>query len=265
MKKKSKHLSFKTALFKGAYVHNTVLTGLAGLCPIAAVCVNTKIALLISAMFSLILIVCEVISSAFFKKTSRWIRVCIYALISGLLLLLPMLMLEDQAASALGVYLPLLCVSGVIVIRCEKFAVRTTVYNAFVDSVASCVGFTAVALTVGTLREIISTGKILGIQTHIPNISAIAMPFGGLLILGFAAAFHKWSIMKFFPKEIVDTFDMKSAQEIPVIKDPGLKISTERKQSKKLSQDNEEYLKIRPRYSIEDIDADDVKSTEVKQ
>lgn len=260
--KKKKRLSLKTALFKGAYVHNTVLTCLAGICPIAAVCVSAKNALWLSLIFSFVLIMCEVSASLFLKRFSRWVRVCLYALVSSAALILPMFAMDDKTVSSFGVYLPLLCVSGVIVIRCEKFAVRTSVYNSFIDSVASSVGFSGVAIIVGIVRELISTGKILGIDTSAPTIPAIAMPFGGFLILGFATAVHKWSVIKFHPNEIVDTFNMSGAEEKPVFKDPGLGAKKAREYTKKLSEEKEEYEKIRPRYSIEDIEIENDKSTE---
>ncbi|MGN1418659.1 MAG: Rnf-Nqr domain containing protein [Acutalibacteraceae bacterium] len=253
-KKSSGRLSLKTALFKGAYIHNPVLTSLVGLCPIAAVAINFKNALYLSLAYLLVITVSEVLASAVFKRFSRWVRICLYAVVSCAVLLPVFLKINAQTASAFGVYLPLLCVSGVTVIRCEKFAVRTTVYNSFIDSVACAVGYGAVSIAVGLIRGFLASGKIFSFNTHFPSNTSIAMPFGAFVVLGFLAALHKWSVMKFFPNELVDTFNLSSAFEKPVFKDPGLGAGEEHRKTRKLEEDMEEYDKIRPRYSIEDID-----------
>lgn len=254
MAEKRKNLSFKTALFKGAYVHNTVLTTLTGLCPVAAVCTSVKNALWLSAVFAVILVLCEVMASVLLRRLDRWLRVGLYALISSVALLIPMIFMDEKTSAAFGVYLPLLCVSGVIVIRCEKFAVRTTGLNSLTDALAGAVGFSAVALLTAVIRELIATGKVFGIDTGLPVISAAAMPFFGFLVIGFLAAAHKWSVRTFFPDEITDTFGMSKAFHKPVLKDPGIKLNVKDRAEKALQQEKEDEGVLRPRYSIEELD-----------
>ena len=255
MAEKRKRLSFKTALFKGAYVHNTVLTTLTGLCPVAAVCTSIKNALWLSGIFAVILILCEVFASVLLKRLDRWLRVGLYALISSVALLIPMLFMDEKTSASFGVYLPLLCVSGVIVIRCEKFAVKTSGYNSFIDALAGSIGFFAVALLTGVIRELMGTGKILGIDTGLPVISSVTMPFFGFLIIGFIAAMHKWSVKTFFPDEITDTFGMSKAFDKPVLKDPGLKTGKIKVVKKGAEAEGAEDEIFRPRYSVEELDA----------
>lgn len=254
MSKKSKKLSIRTALFKGAYVHNTVLTTLTGLCPVAAVCTSIKNSLWLSLVFSVILVLCEVAASVFLKKFDRWLRVGFYTLISSVALIIPMVFMDEKTSAAFGVYLPLLCVSGVIVIRCEKFAVRTTAYNSLIDAIASGIGFFAVAFITGMLREIVATGGISGIDTGIPVIPQVTMPFCGFLIIGFLAAVHKWSVRTFFPDEITDTFGMSKAFDKPVLKDPGLHSGKNKTVVRTGDADKTDMENIRPRYSIEEVE-----------
>ena len=75
MNKRKKHLSFKTALFKGAYVHNTLLTMLTGICTVAAGCTSVKNALWLSLIFSGIIILCETLASSLLKGLDRWLRI----------------------------------------------------------------------------------------------------------------------------------------------------------------------------------------------
>lgn len=252
--KKTQHLKFSTALFKGGYIHNPLLTQLSGLCPIIMAATTFKNALYLSAVFALLLTVNEILASAFFKNISRWVRVCIYTVISALTLCLILSRLNPDTVSALGVYLPLLCVNAITVIRCEKFAIRTGVINSVFDAAATSIGFAAVAVTVGLIRQIIASGSIFSLQTPFKN-PGIIMPFAGLAVLGFLAAFHKWTVMKFYPNELVDTFSLADAFEKPVLTDPGLNTKKEREHKKQFREDRQEFDRIRPRYSIEDVES----------
>lgn len=253
-KKKSKsqsgRLKFKTALFKGAYVHNPVLTSLLGLCSIAGAATDFKNSLILSLAFLFVIVINEIFASLFLKRFSRWVRVCAYSVVSSLILLVPMLFMSDETLSALGVYLPALCVSGVTVVRCEKFAVKVSAYNSFVDAVSCAVGYGAVCIVAGAVRGLLASQAVFGSAAS----SAFAMPFAAFLVLGLLAAVHKHSVTKFFPNEFVDTLSFSSAFEKPLLKDPGLGARAEREKGKELENEIREYDKIKPRYSIEDID-----------
>ena len=253
-KPKRKHLKFSTALFKGGYIHNPLLTQLLGLCPIIMAAISIKNALCLSAVFALLLVVNEVIASVFLKNMSRWVRVSLYTVISAGILALVLSKINQEATAALGVYLPLLCVNAIIVVRCEKFAIRTNVLNSVYDAVANSVAFLAVAFLVGLIRQVLSTGSLFGLQTPFKN-PGMAMPFAGLAVLGFLAAIHKWSVMKFYPNELVDTFSLKGAFEKPVLVDPGLNTKQEREHKRQFKEERQEFDRIRPRYSIEDVES----------
>ena len=62
---------------------------------------------------------------------------------------------------------------------------------------AASIGFTAVSVITGTVRELISYGTIFGKSvSHLPVFSGMALPFGGLLVIAFLAALQKWIIQK---------------------------------------------------------------------
>ncbi len=248
---------FSDALFKGGFIHNPVLTQVIGICPIIAAATTLKNGAIIAAVLSLALILCETFSSLFLKNVSRNLRICLYCLLASVPTLLSSEVLSDKTLSALGIFLPLLCVNGLIVIRCEKFAVRTNFKNAFFDALASSLGFTAVALAVGFFRELFAFGTVFSLKLFsLPTLSAFALPFGGLLILGFLAAAHKAVVLRFFKDELVDTFNFSKVFEKPVFKDPGLK---RKKQSEKVEIESVDLESIRPRYSEEKLKSGDEK------
>lgn len=226
MKTDKNNLKFSKVMLRGAFIYNPVLTQAIGICTIVAIGATAKISLIFSLILSALLIIMETLSSLALKKLSRWLRIAIYMLISTLLILPVSLFMDknySELSAAMGIFLPLLAVNSIIVIRCEIFAVNNNIRNSFFDAVAASVGFTAVSLIVGIIREILAYGSVFGkTVTGLPHLSGIALPFGGLLVLGFLAAFHKWIILKKFPRYSTNTFNLRTAFDTPVLIDEGI-------------------------------------------
>lgn len=224
-----RNLSFSKTMFNGAFIFNPVLTQAIGICTIAAIGTTLKLSLIFSLLLGLLLIIMELISSLILRKLSRWLRISAYMIIS-LLLLLPVMLYMDknfsELSAAMGIFLPLLAVNSIIVIRCEIFAVKNNLRNSFLDAFASAVGFAAVSIITGTARELMAYGTVLGKQvSHLPVLSGIALPFGGLITIGFLAALHKWFIQKKFPRYPTNTFNLRTAFDTPTFRNEGINVT----------------------------------------
>lgn len=226
MKTDKNNLKFSKVMLRGAFIYNPVLTQAIGICTIVAIGATAKISLIFSFILSALLIIMEILSSLVLKKLSRWLRIAVYMLISTLLILPVSIFMDknySELSAAMGIFFPLLAVNSIIVIRCEIFAVNNNVRNSFFDAVAASVGFTAVSLIVGIIREILAYGSVFGkTVTGLAHLSGIALPFGGLLIIGFLAAFHKWLILKKLPRYSTNTFNLRTAFDTPVLIDEGI-------------------------------------------
>lgn len=229
MKPENKNLKFSKVLFKGTFIYNPVLTQAIGICTIAAIGTTLKISIIYSLLISALIIFMEVFSSLILKKLSRWLRIAAYMLLSTLLLLPVILRIEETASdisAAMGIFLPLLAVNSIIVIRCEIFGVNNKVRNSFFDAVAASIGFTAVSLIIGAVRELMAFGTLFGkAVTKTPVFSGIALPFGGLITIGFLAALHKWIILKKFPRHPTNTFNLRTASDTPVLRNEGIRVT----------------------------------------
>lgn len=105
-----------------------------------------------------------------------------------------------------GIYLALTAANSIIALHCEKLAVKTDLRHAFFDSVATALGYAAVIIPVGALREMIGSSTIWGANIKVPmTFPAILMPFGGFLFLAFFAAALKALINKRFPEHSAET------------------------------------------------------------
>ena len=248
MKRNSPSLRLRAALFKGGFIHNPVLTQIIGICPILTAATTVRNALLISLILTAILLIAESFTSLFLKDTPRYVRLCFYTVISALCIVLAELGLSAffaDSTESIGIYLYLLSANALTVIRCEKFASRTTLKNSIVDALAEGIGYGAVAVIVGAIRELLAYGKVFS-EIQNESFSALNSPFFALIILGFLAALHRYIVIKYYPTEIADTFFMNEVWEKISIKDPGL--SKKKESSSSFSEDSVDS--IRPRHTL---------------
>ena len=189
----------------GGYIRNPVLVHVIGICPVAAAATSLFNSLVLSAVAVVSMILCEVFASLALKKCPRWVRVSIYIIIGSAVVFPVMYYLEKAEApvfTSLGIYLPLMAMSSINSVHCEKYAVKHSVKESFFDAVATSIGYCAVLILVGTVREILGGGKIAGFDIpHFSGFSGFLMPFGGLLLIGFIAALHKSAVIKKYPKQ----------------------------------------------------------------
>lgn len=215
--------TFKTAFFKGAFVHNSVLTGIIGICPILAAAHKISDAVCITVTLTLLLLFNECLTNLVLKNVDRWIRVAVYPLLSSIIIAVSFPFLSiftNDEAGSLGIYLYLLSANALIVIRCEKLASRTTFKNCVFDALSSGIGYGLTALIVAAIRELLFFITLSEGESFVS--SPFTSSFIALLILGFLSAIQKAVIKKFFPLETTDTFSLQRAEEKVVFKDPGI-------------------------------------------
>lgn len=201
-----------------AVIRNPLLLEAIGLCPVVAIATTLKSAVFLALVTALELIVCEALTSKYLKKIKRYLRVAIYFLV-GTTIVLPIMYLVNKFIPSisldLGIFLPLMAVNSLLALHCERVAVKRTVKDSLLDAVSVSVSYGAVTILTGLLREILGYGTISGKDIHLPvTFPVMLMPFGGLLVLGFAAALLKTYIYKRYPKSSPDkAFDTSEVRQ----------------------------------------------------
>ncbi len=191
-------------LLRNAGIFNPVLVQAVGLCPVVAMATSIHGAALLAVVAAIAITVSEVIASAFLKAVPRWIRTGIYIII-GCALVVPIMYLIEKLNSelfgTLGIYLPVMAVNSLLVLRCERFAVRIKPLAALADGATASAGYAAVLLLVGAIREIIGSGAIAGFKFwEGRTLTGLLLPFGGFLMIGFAGAALRSFISAYWPK-----------------------------------------------------------------
>lgn len=191
-------------LMHNAGIFNPVLVQAVGLCPVVAMATSVKSAALLAAVSAVIVILSEIIASLFLKSVPRWIRIGIYIILGAAIVSPFMILIERMSTplfSSLGIYLPIMAVNSLIVLRCERFAVKIAPLKALWDGVTASAGYAAVLIVTGFFREILGSGTLFGkVIFKTPALSGLLLPFGGFLFLGFAGAVLRAMIAKFWPK-----------------------------------------------------------------
>lgn len=205
-------MSSKSRILKrirnSALIKNPVLFEAVGLCPVVAIALSLRLALFLAVVTAVEMIICEVLASLLLKNVRRCWRVALYVIFSvgvlfpityGASRFLP------DTTSYFGIYLPLMAVNSLIALHCERVAVKNSAGESFVDAVSASLSYGAVALIVGVVREILANGSIGGFDIHMPvKFSALTLPFGGLLIMGFSAAALKAFLAVKYPDKSPD-------------------------------------------------------------
>jgi electron transport complex protein RnfE len=156
--------SFKQIIRRGLWRENPGLVQLLGLCPLLAVS-NTLInglGLGIATLF----VICA--TNVIVSAGRRWLHtdfrlptfVLIIATFVTVIELLFKAFLFDLHL-ALGIFLPLIVTNCVILGRAEAFASRQPVPAALADGIAHGLGFAAVLIVLGGLRELLGYGGLL--------------------------------------------------------------------------------------------------------
>lgn len=259
--------SFSDALFSSTFIHNPVLIQAAGLCAIVAVATTLKTAVLLAAAFFPVLIITQVFACLALKRVPRWIRVAIYlligtAIIAGIIYAIDTFMPEISLGA--GIYLALTAANSIIALHCEKLAVKTDLRHAFFDSVATALGYAAVIIPVGALREMIGSSTIWGANIKVPmTYPAILMPFGGFLVLAFFAAALKALINKRFPEHSAET-EMKIKKTSVIVSKKNLPENLAPAEEEKETAEAEEAVETEETVEVEEtVEAEDPKEDDL--
>ena len=224
-------------------------------------------AVLLAAAFFPVLIITQVFACLALKKVPRWIRVAIYlligtAIIAGIIYAIDTFMPEISLGA--GIYLALTAANSIIALHCEKLAVKTDLRHAFFDSVATALGYAAVIIPIGALREMIGSSTIWGANIKVPmTFPAILMPFGGFLFLAFFAAALKALINKRFPEHSAET-EMKIKKTSVIVSKKNLPEDLAPAEEEKETAEAEETVEAEEIIEVEEtVEAEDPKEDDL--
>jgi electron transport complex protein RnfE len=161
--------SYRQIITDGLWTNNTGLVQLLGLCPLLAVS-NTAInGLGLGLATTMTLLLSNSTVSAIRHYVRPEIRLPVFVLVIASIVTAIELAMNAwfyELYLILGIFIPLIVTNCSIIGRAEGFASKNNLPRAALDGLMMGLGFTAVLVTLGAMRELIGAGTVLA-QAHL--------------------------------------------------------------------------------------------------
>jgi len=179
---------YQQTFLAGLWRENPVFRLLLGMCPTLAVTAALKPALTMGLCVIFVLVCSNIVVSLMRKLLKPHLRILMFTLTIATFVTIADLFLKayvPRMSEALGPYVPLIIVNCIIICRAEACASKNNLTVSIIDALG--MGFTFTLCVLGTIRELLSTGKIFETQmmpsAFVPW-AALSMPVGAFLTLG---------------------------------------------------------------------------------
>lgn len=180
-------------LKKSVLLENPALSLFAGITPLLAVSTRLLdgVALGVCAIFCITLssLLFRVLRKAISDKLRDVVYILIVAAVVGLCEILLLAFLPSIYKN-LGIYLPLLAVSGLVFSRSKKFSSEEKLGKALLGGLSCGIGYFVLAVALSLVREFFGRGAVAGFAV-IPEkyaMSLLISPVGGFMLFGILIA-----------------------------------------------------------------------------
>lgn len=199
--------NYRQLASNGLWNNNAALVQLLGLCPLLAMSASAATALGMGLATTLILLSSNLLVSLIRYITPGEIRLPVFVMIIAASVTLLQLLMQAFGFAlyqALGVFLPLITTNCIILGRAENFASKNPPLPAAIDGLLTGIGFAAVMLVLGIIRELLGTGQLFAgmdmlfgqaakswhitVWPDYPQFLVFILPPGAFLVLGFLIA-----------------------------------------------------------------------------
>ena len=182
-------------LYNGIIKENPTFVLMLGMCPTLAVTSSAINGLGMGLSTTVVLILSNILISAFRKVIPGGVRMPAYIVIVASLVTVVQFIMEAYTPSlsaSLGVYIPLIVVNCIILGRAESYASKNPVVPSIFDGLGMGLGFTVGLTSIGLVREFLGAGQLFGFQvlslSWFTPITIFVMAPGAFLVLSFLVA-----------------------------------------------------------------------------
>ncbi|HOB15682.1 MAG TPA: electron transport complex subunit E [Defluviitoga sp.] len=177
----------------GLIKNNPTFVQVLGICPTLATTTSAKNALGMGLATLFALLLSNIVISLIRKIVPENVRIPIYiVVIASFVTVIDLLMhgFLPELWESLGIFIPLIVVNCIIMGRAEAFASKNGVVDSIFDALGNGLGFTGALFLVGSVRELIGNGSILGINVwgNTFKIPLLILAPGAFLTLGMLLA-----------------------------------------------------------------------------
>lgn len=185
-------------LMRGVWRENPVLVQMLGLCSTLAVTNTVANSIAMGLATSFVLICSSFLISSLRRFMPNQVRIATYVLIIATFVTVADMLLEatvPEIHRQLGAFVALIVVNCIILGRQEAFAARQPVGRSVLDAVGTGAGYIITLLLMGTIRELLGSGSLLGIRLLSPSFEPwviMVLPPGGFFMIGVLLLVKSW-------------------------------------------------------------------------
>ena len=150
---------------KGFFKENPILVLVLGTCPTLATTSSVLNGLGMGVATTFVLIGSNVVISLLSGVIPDKVRIPAFVVIIASFVTVVDLVMQAYTPSlyeTLGIFIPLIVVNCIVLGRAEAYASKNSVFSSFIDGAGMGLGFTMALGIIGTFREIVGSGSILG-------------------------------------------------------------------------------------------------------
>lgn len=180
-------------LLNGIIKENPTFVLLLGMCPTLGTTTSAANGLGMGLATLFVLACSNAATSALRNLIPDKVRIPTFiVVIATFVTLLEMLMKAYVPAlyASLGLFIPLIVVNCIVLARAEAFASKNTVFDSTLDGVGIGMGFTLALTLLGSVRELLGTGKLFNLTIFPENygILIFVLAPGAFIALGYLIA-----------------------------------------------------------------------------
>ena len=185
------------ALLNGIFYENPIFVLLLGMCPTLGTTSSAINGLSMGLATTFVLICSNGAISLFKNLIPEQVRIPAHIVLIATFTTIIQLSMEAYVPAlyeSLGLFIPLIAVNCVVFARAEAFASKHDFTISLLDGLGMGLGFTLALTLLGTLRELLGTGKLFGMVIYPEDYGSLVFILapGGFIVLGYLIALiHK--------------------------------------------------------------------------
>lgn len=177
-------------LLKGLLKENPVFILLLGMCPTLGVTSSAVNGLGMGMATTFVLMMSNLVVSLVKSQIPDKVRIPAFIVIIATFVTVVQMVMQAYVPAlfkSLGLFIPLIVVNCIVLGRAEAFASKNTIVSSMIDGLGMGLGFTFALTLLGSVREILGSGKIFNIPLYSENYVTLLfiLPPGAFIVLGY--------------------------------------------------------------------------------
>lgn len=178
---------------KGIIKENPIFVLVLGMCPTLGVTSSAINGLGMGLATTFVLMMSNIVISLVKDVIPEKVRIPSFIVIIAAFVTVVQLIMQAYVPSlykSLGLFIPLIVVNCIVLGRAEAFASKNNIISSAIDGLGIGLGFTFALVLLGSIREILGSGKIFNLTLYSENYVTLVFVLapGAFIVLGYLIA-----------------------------------------------------------------------------